>query len=401
MLLYTTGIRIASLWNKKAALWVNGRKYFPKWKAGEPCIWMHSASLGEFEQGRTVIEEIRKNYPNHRIVVTFFSPSGFQIRKNYPGADAVFYLPSDTHHNAKKFIELIQPSLVIWIKYDYWYHFLTALKSRNIPVLLVSGIFRENQPFFKSYGKLWREMLSAFSHLFVQNEHSFNLLKPIVQNKVSVNGDTRFDRVIDIAKEARDIDAVRLFCGTAQVIVAGSTWEEDEAQLVHFVNTRPDTKFIIAPHEITATHVSDVQRKFKNSILISVIDQNTAPLPHVLIIDNIGMLSRLYKYATIAYVGGGFNTSGIHNILEAAVYGVPVIFGPIYSKFEEAKALVELSGAFSFSNAPELEKLFNELLDDEAYLLKCGAVAGSYVRANSGATKRIMDYIAENRLLTN
>lgn len=380
---------------------MNGRKAFPEWKTRTPCIWIHCASLGEFEQGRPVIESLREDYPDYKIVVTFFSPSGYEIRKNYNGADAVFYLPADSARNAKKFIEAVSPSLVVWIKYDYWYHYLTTLKTKKIPVLLVSGIFRESQPFFKWYGSLWRNMLSAFNHLFVQNEHSLHLIQPIVQKRVSANGDTRFDRVIDIAKEFKEIDIIKNFCGNSTVIVAGSTWEEDEAQLVHFVNARPEVKFIIAPHEITNTHLVDVQKKFKHSVLFSELIDNTSEASHVLIIDNIGMLSRIYKYATIAYVGGGFNSTGIHNILEAAVYGLPVVFGPVYEKFEEAKALVNLNAAFSFTNAPGLEKILKELLDDEAYLIKCGAVARNYVQANSGATKRIMDYIAENRLLTN
>lgn len=399
--LLSTGIRIAALWNPKARLWIKGRKKFPEIIPGAPCVWMHSASLGEFEQGRPVIEYIRKAYPNYRIIITFFSPSGYEIKKNYPGADAVYYLPADTPNNAKKFIEAIRPSLVIWIKYDYWYHYLNTLKKMNVPVLLISGIFRESQPFFKRYGGLWRKMLSCFSHLFVQNEHSRELLVRLQQNNVTVNGDTRFDRVADIANAFEEIASVKTFCGDFRVIVAGSTWEEDEAQLVHFVNSRPDIKFIIAPHEITSTHLMDVQKKFKNSILLSSLDHSASKMPQVLIIDNIGMLSRLYKYASVAYVGGGFNSSGIHNILEAAVYGIPVVFGPVYTKFEEAKAMVELLGAFSFSNAPELEKILNELLDDENYLLKCGTVAGNYVRANAGATQRILNYIAENRLLTN
>lgn len=379
---------------------MEGRKKSPQINLSSPCVWMHSASLGEFEQGRTVIENIRKIYPAYRIIITFFSPSGYEIRKNYAGADAVYYLPADTPANAKKFINAIRPSLVIWIKYDYWYHYLNTLKGMNIPVVLVSGIFRDSQPFFKWYGSLWRKMLSSFSHLFVQNEQSLDLLKSIAQQNITVNGDTRFDRVVDIANDFHDIDAVKIFCGNSRVLVAGSTWEDDETQLVHFVKSRPDIKFIIAPHEITLTHLEDLQKKFKNAILFSQLVQHKDASPQVLIIDNIGMLSRLYRYASIAYVGGGFNSSGIHNILEAAVYRIPVVFGPVYAKFEEAKALVDLRGAFSFSTSPELEKILNELMDDEDYRLKSGTVAGNYVVGNGGATQRILDYLAENRLLT-
>ena len=399
--LFLAGIRIASLWNIKAALWVKGRKKFPELKPGTPCVWMHCASLGEFEQGRPVIESIRKAYPAYRIVVTFFSPSGYEIKKNYTGADAVFYLPADSPKNVKKFIDSIKPSLVIWIKYDYWYNYLTILKSRKIPVLLVSAIFRDSQPFFRWYGDLWRKMLHTFSHIFVQNEDSYNLVKSIVPDQVSLNGDTRFDRVIDIADDFQEIELVKNFCGNSRVIVAGSTWEEDEAQLVHFVKSRSDVKFIIAPHEITSMHLAEVQKKFKNSILFSAVAHDQTSFAQVLIIDNIGILSRLYKYATIAYVGGGFNSSGIHNTLEAAVYGVPVVFGPVYAKFEEAKAMIDLMGAFSFFNTPGLEKIFSDLLDDEDYRSKCGTVAKNYVHSNGGATQRILNYIAENRLLTN
>lgn len=401
IVLIKAGIRIASPWNKKAALWLQGRKIFPELEPYKPTVWMHCASLGEFEQGRPVIENIRKSFPAYRIIITFFSPSGYEIKKNYAGADAVFYLPGDSSRNAKKFIDSIKPSLVIWIKYEYWYYYLTTLKSMNIPILLVSGIFREGQPFFKWYGDIWRKMLLAFSHLFVQNEDSYKLVKGIVPEQVSLNGDTRFDRVIDIADDFQGIELVKNFCGNSRVIVAGSTWEEDETQLVHFVKARPEIKFIIAPHEITSSHVADVQKKFKDSILYSAMSSDMIKSPQVLIIDNIGMLSRLYNYASVAYVGGGFNNSGIHNTLEAAVYGVPVVFGPVYAKFEEAKAMVELMGAFSFSNTPQLEKIFNDLLNDEDFRLKCGGAARNYVQSHGGATKRILNYIAENRLLTN
>jgi 3-deoxy-D-manno-octulosonic-acid transferase len=363
---------------------------------------MHCASLGEFEQGRPLLEEIRRAYPSYRIVVTFFSPSGYEIRKNYSGADAVLYLPMDGKHPAAKFIDTIQPSLVLWIKYEYWYHYLAELKKRDIPVLLISGIFRESQPFFKSYGGIWKEMLHAFRHLFVQNAASLELLqREGLAAAATVSGDTRFDRVIAIAERAEEVPLARHFCGNNKVVVAGSTWIEDEMELVHYVHAHPEIKFIIAPHEVDKENLADVKKEFKNAIFYSAL-QGDEKLPariNVLIIDNIGMLSRLYRYADVTYVGGGFNKSGIHNVLEAAVYGKPVLFGPVYKKFAEARGLVAGGGAFSIDNAPALERLLNELFNEEDKLARSSSAAKDYVYRHRGATGKIMHYIAENRLL--
>ncbi|MEJ7627174.1 MAG: glycosyltransferase N-terminal domain-containing protein [Ferruginibacter sp.] len=400
LFLYSAGIKIASLWNQKALQWIKGRKLFPVFESRKT-VWMHCASLGEFEQGRPVIEKIKEIYPEYKIVITFFSPSGYEIKKNFPGADAIFYLPMDSKIISEKFIETLKPDLVLWVKYEYWYHYLTALKKKNIPVILVSGIFRESQPFFKWYGKIWREMLVSFEHLFVQNEDSLNLIEKLVPGKVSVNGDTRFDRVADIADNWQEVPDIAGFCGNSKVIVAGSTWEDDKTIMIHFINTHPEVKFIIAPHEIEKEKLTGLLKKFKNVILYSELEKKHSGNQQVLIIDNIGMLSRLYKYATIAYVGGGFNTSGIHNILEAAVYGRPVVFGPEYQNFTEAIALVEKGGAFSVNNALELEKLISYLLSEETALIKISAIAKEYVYNNRGATGRITDYIAEKRLLIN
>lgn len=364
---------------------------------------MHCASLGEFEQGRPLVEKIKQDHPAYKVVVTFFSPSGYEIRKNYSGADAIFYLPMDGAGNAEKFIQAIHPDLVLWVKYEYWYYYLTTLKKHNIPVLLVSGIFRESQPFFKWYGKIWKEMLHSFKHLFVQNEKSLKLVQPQLKEKVSLTGDTRFDRVIDIAEKFEELPEINFFCGNSKVVVAGSTWEEDETELIHYVKEHPEIKFIIAPHEVGIESLAEVKKEFKQSIFysqlqaIKEISENT----NVLIIDNIGMLSRLYKYATVTYVGGGFNSSGIHNVLESAVYGRPVIFGPVYEKFAEAKGLVECGGAFSINNALELEKILNELFSSTDKLIQSSNAAREYVYHNRGATGRIMNYIAENRLLIN
>ncbi len=410
LLLYNAGIRLASLWNKKAAQWVNGRRQQPVTKdfgfGNAPTVWMHCASLGEFEQGRPLLEAIKTQYPNCKIVLTFFSPSGYEIRKNYSGADKVLYLPMDSPVNSKKFIQAINPSLVLWVKYEYWYYYLNELSRRNIPVLLVSGIFRESQPFFKWYGGFWKKILGSFEHLFVQTKSSVDLLHSInIHNNITVTGDTRFDRVIAIAEQSEPLsEMVQQFCEGHPVIVAGSTWEEDEEELIHYARTYPHIRFIFAPHEISDARIKDLQQEFPDGILYSQLAnrQNAVVInSNVLIIDNIGMLSRLYKCATIAYIGGGFNQSGIHNILEAAVYGRPVIFGPVYEKFAEARDLVDMGGAFSIENALELEALLNKLLNDETLLNTSGATCKNYVYNKQGATQTIMDYIQRKRLLTN
>jgi 3-deoxy-D-manno-octulosonic-acid transferase len=402
------GIRIASLWNSKAKLAVKGRKdLLNKVRTAlagntKRVIWMHSASLGEFEQGRFLLENIRQQYPGYCIVVTFFSPSGYEIIKHYKGADHIFYLPFPTKKNARKFISIIDPSLVLWIKYDYWYQYLIELKRKNVPLLLVSAIFQKHHPFFKWYGPLYRKMLRCFSWLFVQTPESAERLKNIGFTKnISVNGDTRFDRVIDIAEHFTSVDRIKEFIGNSEVIVAGSTWPEDEEELDHYANTNRHIKFIIAPHEIEEEHVKEVEKLFLHSVRYSQLEKNNYANKNTLIIDNIGMLSRLYYYATITYVGGGFGNDGIHNILEAAVYGKPVIFGPVFNKYKEAIELLEEGGAITIDNALELEKTLNNLLGDKKYYEECCKAAKDYVYQHKGATKNIMRYIQENRLLIN
>ncbi len=399
--LYTFAIRVASLWNPKAKHWVSGRKVFPAIpEPGAQVVWMHCASLGEFEQGRPVLEQLRAAYPRYVIVLTFFSPSGYRACKDYAGADHIFYLPPDTRANAQRFIRAIQPSLVLWVKYEYWYHYLTALHRQGIPVLLVSGIFRKDQPFFKGYGGLWRDVLSCFSHLFVQTPDAAALLKTLgVEETVTVSGDTRFDRVLQIAQQFTDIDPVKVFCGNHPVIVAGSTWEEDEAELVHYVKLHPELRFIIAPHEIDSANLHDVKKTFAGSVFYSDWLLNPDTAARVLIIDNIGMLSRLYHYAAVTYVGGGFGSDGVHNVLEAAVYGKPVVFGPEYEKYVEAVELVEAGGAFSIEHALELEALLDRLLSDGEALQKAGKAAGEFVATHSGAAASVLRYIQEKRLL--
>ena len=368
----------------------------------ERTIWMHCASLGEFEQGRPLLEAIKKKYPSYKIALSFFSPSGYEVRKNYTGADLVFYLPMDNIVNAKKLIDIINPSLVIWVKYEYWYYYLQELKKRNIPVLLVSGIFRKNQPFFKWYGGIWKKMLDCFQQLFVQDEGSVALLTSIgIKENVEVAGDTRFDRVIAIAEKNEPVDHISTFIGNHKILVAGSTWDEDEIELLHFVKMRPDIKFIIAPHEIYKENIEDVKKEFKDSILYSSLAKDNKPGEdaHVLIIDNIGMLAKLYKYADVTVVGGGFGQGGIHNVLEAAVYGRPVVFGPVYEKYAEAVGLVKCGAAYSASGPLQMDKLLTMLFNDENEMNKSGLAARDFVYDHKGATNKILDHIARKRLL--
>lgn len=412
LLFYSGGIRLAALWNPKARQWVQGRRNWqlavsaPLTNHNSRLIWMHCASLGEFEQGRPLLEAAREKYPGYKILLTFFSPSGYEIRKNYTGADLVLYLPLDGPNNAREFIEAINPSLVLWVKYEYWYYYLLELKKRNIPVLLISGIFRPDQPFFKWYGGIWKKILENFDHLFVQTKNSEHLLNEVgVSKNITITGDTRFDRVTAIAEQWEKLaEPIEGFCEGHQVIVAGSTWEEDEEELIHYAKAYPKIRFMFVPHEVSKERIQDLQKEFPEALLYSsLVNRQLSTVIHsnVLIIDTIGILSRLYKYADIAYVGGGFNESGIHNILEAAVYGKPVIFGPEYEKFAEANDLVHAGGAYSIGNALELEALLNKLLNDPVEWEKSSKVARNYVYQHKGATALIMDYIQRNRLLIN
>ncbi len=395
------------MWNPKARLWLNGRKgIFKKVTAalagnGKRVIWMHSASLGEFEQGRILLERVRAEYPDYLVVITFFSPSGYEVMKDYKGADHIFYLPLPVRANAQRFIELVNPSLVLWIKYDYWYNYLHELKRRNVPVLLVSAIFQKSNSFFRWYGQLYRQMLHFFSWLFVQDESSEKRLRSIGINNVSVSGDTRFDRVIDIAENFKPVSEIEKFIGSRPVIVAGSTWSEDEEELDHYANTHPEIRFIIAPHEIDEPHLKEVEQLFHHTVRYSVLRDGGPQKENVntLIIDNIGMLSRLYKYAAICYVGGGFGESGVHNVLEAAVFAKPVVFGPVFNQFREAIDLLEEGAAFTIDNAVDLEKTLTRLLGDQQLFEECARAAREYVYGQRGATARIMQFIQENRLL--
>jgi len=400
--LYPIVARLISGQNEKAKLWVEGRKgIFEKLESAfktnsSQVIWIHCSSLGEFEQGRPVIEEIRAKNSSSKILLTFFSPSGYEIRKNYEGADWIFYLPMDNAVNAARFIEIVKPKLIVFVKYEFWYYYLREAKLRNINTILISGIFRSSQPFFKWYGNFNRETLQFFSWLFVQNNSSVELLQCInIKNNVTISGDTRFDRVITIANQFQPLPLIEKFIGnTKKIVVAGSTWQEDDEVLHHYTITHPEIKFIIAPHDIQKSRIEECKKLYPDATTFSELKEGKKyASSNVLIIDNIGMLSKLYYYATISFIGGGFGGDGVHNVLEAAVYGKPVVFGDVYSKYIEAVELVELEGGFSVINTLELEKILNKLFSDNHFYTKSCKIAGDYVKNNAGATKIILEYL--------
>lgn len=404
--LYGAGVKIAALGNNKAKQWLQGREHLfdqlaQTFSKPHAVIWLHSASAGEYEQAKPVLEALRQQYPQYKILVTFFSPSGYNVGKKSPLADYVFYLPLDTGDNAARFIQIVQPRLVLFVKYDFWYHHLKAVRDNKIPLLLFSSIFRPEQTFFKPHGRFYLSMLHLFTHIFVQDEASYGLLKKFGVTHCTIAGDTRFDRVSTIAQKSTPLPIIENFIAGSTVIVAGSTWPEDEEQLHAVLKKRGNIKLIIAPHEINEPHIKSIQQLFKNTIRYSQIKETERSFSAgVLIIDNIGMLSRLYRYAHITYIGGGFNKSGIHNTLEAAVWGRPVIFGPNYQKFREARELIKEGAAFSYTTEEELETTIDTLLSNEKAYANAGSAAGKYVQQNGGATAVIADYIQENRLLT-
>jgi 3-deoxy-D-manno-octulosonic-acid transferase len=392
--LYGLIIYLVSPLNKKAALFINGRKNIFKKIAltvdpAQKHIWFHFASLGEFEQGRPVLEKIKALYPGKRIVITFFSPSGYEIRKNYPLAEGVFYLPLDTAENAKKIIAALNPEIAIFTKYEYWYHYFKALKKNDTPLFIISGIFRTGQIYFRWYGSLNRKILCFVNHFFLQNEESRTLLSSIRLENTSLSGDTRFDRVAENAASPKTFGLIENFCENASVLVAGSTWPADEKILSVLISAFPDWKFIIAPHEINTDHINSLQKLLVGSTKYSDL-QETKQKGQVLIIDNIGLLSALYQYGNVAYIGGGFG-AGIHNTLEAAAFGIPVIFGPKYEKFQEAKDLISLNAAISITNETELREAFKSLIANT----RSGDAAKNYVIAKTGSTDQIISYIQQ------
>jgi 3-deoxy-D-manno-octulosonic-acid transferase len=385
-----------SFFNKKAQLWIRGRAN----NAIKPhfgCIWFHFASLGEFEQGRPVLEQIKAIYPGKSIVITFFSPSGYEIRKNTPLADAVYYLPLDTAGNAKAFIDTLQPEMAIFTKYEYWYHFFNQLQQQQIPLYIISGIFRPGQVFFKWYGGLHRKMLTMVSHFFVQDAASKNLLQTLQKDNVTVSGDTRFDRVWDNAQHPKELPLIAAFKDGKKLFVAGSTWPKDEELLAGLVNLYPGWKFIFAPHEIGEEKINHLVSLLPadQAIRFSQISNRKSQISdyRVLVIDNIGMLSSLYQYGEVAYIGGGFGV-GIHNTLEAAAFGLPVIFGLNYQRFREARELIELKAGISISNIDELKQAAALLMDDDIYRDETSRRIKQYVEDNTGATASILKFIA-------
>ncbi len=402
--IYSQLVRFFSLFNEKAKLFVNGRKNWEQKLKGKVdknsrYLWFHCASLGEFEQGRPVIEELKKQFPEYKIALTFFSPSGYEIRKNYELADVVSYLPLDTKRNAKKFLEIIQPEKAFFVKYEFWHHYISECKNRQIPLFAFSAIFRENQQFFKAtpWGKWYRKMLFRFDHIFVQNEKSSELLKSIGITSFTVSGDTRFDRVATIAKSSKELPIVEKFKGNSPLVVAGSTWKPDEELLAKFINQSSGIKFIIAPHEVSAANINRLQQMLiKPTLLFSRLQNAEIDKVDVLIIDSIGILSSVYRYGNIAYIGGGFGV-GIHNILEAATFGLPVIFGPNYKKFKEAVDLVSQGGAFPIENYEALHQSLSTFCLQKNELEKASKIATDYVAKNVGSTQIIIKKVFNRR----
>lgn len=393
--IYLILILIYSFFNKKAKKWLTGRKNSNFIFNKEKSIWFHFASLGEFEQGRPVLEKMRLLHPGQTIVITFFSPSGYEVRKNTPLADQVYYLPLDTAGNAAKFIEHINPFLAVFTKYEYWYHYFNELNRRQIPLYVISGIFRHQQVFFKWYGGLHRKMLNFVTHFFVQDEQSQTLLKTIGINNVTVSGDTRFDRVWENAQSPKEIEIVAQFKAGKPVFIGGSTWPKDEELIAALIPLYPGWKFIFAPHEIAETKIQALLKLIPQGKAIrfsQINDLSALPGYQVLIIDNIGMLSSLYQYGDIAFIGGGFG-AGIHNILEAAAFGLPVIFGPRYQKFKEARDVVEKRLGFSVINEEELKEVADILISDSAYRTDTGKKLQAYVKANTGATQKFIKLV--------
>ena len=357
-------------------------------------IWFHAASLGEFEQGRPMIEMIRVKYPQHKILLTFFSPSGYEVRKNYEGADVICYLPFDEPFKVRKFLNLANPHIAIFIKYEFWLNYLTELKKRDVKIYLISAVFRPNQLFFKWYGRWYRKALECYERLFVQDEDSKKLLADYGIENVSVCGDTRFDRVLEIQQNARLLPEAELFTrGNKMILVAGSTWPEDEKIIIPYFNSHPEIKLIIAPHEIHREHLLYIQSLLNRpSIRLSEIDGETIQIYDCLIIDSFGLLSSIYRYGHVAYIGGGFGR-GIHNTLEAAVYGIPVVFGTKFQKFKEAKRLIANGGGFSIDSESAFFEILNQFITDHEFCRKAGLIAEDFVYQNAGATEKILQHM--------
>lgn len=407
--LYPLAAQLISWVSPKARLWCNGQKIafsqISNWNPGKPIIWMHCASVGEFEQGLPVLESLHQQYPGYALLVSFFSSSGYEACKNHSLPDRVVYLPMDSPSQSREWLALVKPAFVVFIKYEFWYYYLSALQQQKIPVILVSAIFRPQQIFFTWYGGFYRKMLALFTHILVQDEASVQLLTKIqVTTPVTIAGDTRFDRVQQIANQPKSWPAIENFVQQHAVLVAGSTWPEDDKELQHFVNKHPTIKHILVPHVTDAASLQQCQEIFPGSLLFSAYEaaflQGEVNMDsRILIIDRIGMLSSLYKHATVAYVGGGFGADGVHNVLEAAVYGKPVVIGPIFNKYLEATELVDKGGAISVNSGQALETILLSLFDNAFERKKMAEVALNYTLSKRGATSKVLQVIQENRLL--
>ncbi len=402
VLLYALGIRIAALFNSKARRWLMGRKGIfselaAAFNGNEKIIWFHCASLGEFEQGRPVLEALKERYKDHKILLTFFSPSGYEVRQNYAQADYVFYLPLDTAQNARKFITLTRPRLAVFVKYEFWFNYLRELSRNKIPLLMVSVIFRPSQHFFRPWGRWFRRQLQKVTYFFVQNQDSKDLLSTVKVFHVGVSGDTRFDRVLQLADEEMKLPVMEAFSGGSPLLVAGSTWPSDEDLLKSLLEQSEQSfKLVLAPHLVDKEHIQQILEKFSSWQPVLFSQQKDADFAEsrVLVIDSIGMLSGLYRFAKIAYIGGGFG-AGIHNVLEAATYGLPVIFGTNYKRFQEAVQLSELGGGFPVENSSECLSAFNRLMTDTVFCSNSADISRKFVVNNAGATGRVVEKVKE------
>ena len=388
---YMLAVILVSPFHKKARLIVKGhwntfRILRKKIVKGEKYVWFHAASLGEFEQGRPLMERLRREHPEYRILLTFFSPSGYEVRKDYDGADVVCYLPFDTPGNVRSFLRLARPCMAFFIKYEFWNNYLHACRRKGIPVYSVSSIFRPNQVFFRWYGKQYSDVLHCITHFFVQNESSRQLLAARGIDHVTVVGDTRFDRVLDICRQSKELPLVASFKQGSTVMVAGSSWAPDEDLIIPYFNERKDMKLVIAPHVIAESHLKEIEGKLKRpAVRYTQATEQSVRQADCLIIDCYGLLSSIYRYGEMAYVGGGFGV-GIHNVPEAAVYGIPVLVGPNNKKFREAQALLATGGCIEVTDQASFDNIMDKLLADKEYLMQAGSVAGRYISGNAGAS---------------
>lgn len=402
--IYMFCVNIVAIFNKKARQLMAGhsKTYHilrQGIKEGEQYLWFHAASLGEFEQGRPLIEKIKEQYPNYKILLTFFSPSGYEVRKDYKGADVICYLPFDTMLNARKFVRIAQPKMAFFIKYEFWQNYISELHRQGIPTYSVASIFRPNQIFFRWYGHKYRNVLRCFTHLFVQNQQSVSLLEGLGITNTTIVGDTRMDRVLQIRQAAKDLPLCEAFAQSTQpgghIIVAGSSWQPDEDIIIDYFNNHSEQRIILAPHVVSQAHLAEIESKLRRpAVRYSVATPETAAAADCLIIDCYGLLSSIYRYARIAYVGGGFGV-GIHNVPEAAVYGIPVIIGPNNQRFREARDLIEQRGCFEIHNSQDYINVLNHLTTDQAALEQASTVAGNYISANAGAVDKVFETIFE------